>query len=172
MTKKQDGQDELLRLFEEQFGLMKKQLGFKSSLQEIDDIFFLKDIVLKEGFVSPKLSRMVCSRIVELFMSWAGYLHSLVMPNPGSMINVSESQMFPDKEKEDIMQLISKIMVLASRNSMVSLTKDKKNDAKFIDDSVALWKEINPKLQQIIRHVNEGWDEQSQAKKPEKYDEL
>ena len=59
-------------------------------------------------------------------------------------------------------QLISDAMALISLNSLVGLTKNKKEEAKFIDNSVAFWKErYNPKLTEIMKKINENWKKKS-----------
>ena len=151
--------NELVKEFEEKFSLMKKELGFKASLDELDGIFFIKDFVLEKKFVSEKLSRMVCGRILDLYGSWINYLHGLIMPNPNYLPGVTESQMFDDKD--EIMKMLEKIMALVSMNTLVGLTKDRKMESKFIDDSVKLWKELNPKLIKILEKVNKNWVEKS-----------
>lgn len=151
--------EELLNELDGKFAVMKKELGFKASLEELDGIFFLRDLVLKEGFVSGQVSRMLCSRIVDMYMSWANYLHGFIIPNSGSMINLTESQIFNDAEKAVILSTFNKILALVSANTLNGLTKDKKAEARFVDDSVSLWNELNPKLQQIIKRVNTAWVE-------------
>ena len=148
---------ELLMEFEEKFETIKKELKFKTNLEELDSIFFLKDYVLEKEYVSEKLSRMVCGRIMELYGSWINYLHGLVMPNPNYLPGVTESQMFEDKD--EIMKMLEKIMALVSMNTLVGLTKDKKLESKFIDDSVQLWREINPELVKMLKKVHHTWVE-------------
>lgn len=139
---------------------MKKELGFKASLEELDSIFFLRDYILREGYVSSSLSRAISHRIVDLFLSWNNYLHGMIMPNPQYLPNVSESELFDEEEKKDIILIISKIMSLSSRNSLIGVNKDKSKEGKFIDDSVVLWNDVlNPKLTEILKKVNKYWSE-------------
>lgn len=153
---------ETLQELEREFKKMKSDLGFKSSMEELDKIFFVKDLVLKDGFVSERFSRRLCHRIVETYMDWNGYLHSIVMPNPQSMLNLMESKLFSQEEKKDIMEMMKKIMELSSRNSVIALTFDKKKEAKFIDDAVSFWEnEFREKLEKIMVKVNSEWDKKS-----------
>ncbi|MFH1316211.1 MAG: hypothetical protein ABII01_01715 [Candidatus Woesearchaeota archaeon] len=151
---------ELMQEFEKEFEKIKKELGFKSNLDELDRIFFIKDHILKEGYVSNRLSRVVCRRIVDLFMSWGGYIHSIIMPNPSSMINMTENSVFDDKEKEDLIKLMNKTLAYSSRNTLIGLNKKKDEEAKFIDDSLKFWnKVLEPELTKIIEKVNKSWEE-------------
>ena len=156
---------ELMKEFEEEFEKTRKELGFKPTLAELDNIFFLKDFISKEGFVSNKLSRQICGRMVDLFGTWYNYLHTIVMPNPASMLNMTESQAFSDEEKQEIMALMAKCMSQVSKNTLNGLTKDKKEEAEFIDSSVELWKkELNPKLREMIKKVKSSWGNKLESK--------
>lgn len=156
--------DKLIERFEKEFEEMKKGLGFKSTLAELDRIFFLKDYIATSGFVSNKLSRMVSSRLKDLFMMWYNYLHALVMPNPSSLLVMTESSFFSDEEKQGIIQLMSRITAHISENTLIGLTKDKKAEADYIDNSVKLWKEIKPSLVRIMKHARDSWLEKSKEK--------
>lgn len=161
---------ELIRKFEEEFGKIKKEHGFKAALEELDKIFFLRDFISKEGFVSEKLSRQVCGRMVDTFGLWYNYLHTIVMPNPSSMLNMTENQAFSDEEKQEILVLMNRIMAQISENTLNGLTKDKKSEAEFIDSSVEFWNNaLNPKLKEIIKKIKSDWIEKSkpQAKNTE-----
>lgn len=158
-------QDEIISRLEKDFESLKKDMKIKSSFDDLERIFFLKDYIQKEGYVSTRLSRAISRRIVDLYMSWAGYLHGLIIPNPNSMITVTEHNMFEDKEKEEILRLMNRILAHCSKNSLNGLTQDLKEEAKFIDDSVALWDgEVNPKMVELIRKVNKGWTEKANEK--------
>ena len=156
---------ELMKEFEEEFEKIKKEMGFKATLADLDSIFFLKDFISKEGYVSNKLSRQICGRMVDLFGTWYNYLHTIIMPNPASMLNMTESQAFPDEEKQEILAIMAKCMAQVSKNTLNGLTKNKKDEAEFMDSSVELWKkELNPKLRDIIKKVKSNWAEKLESK--------
>jgi len=157
-------QDELLKRLKEEFELVRKELKFKATFDELNNTFFLQDTVLQQGFTSPRLSRQICGRIADLFWSWNNFLHSLIMPNPSSMIIMTESQEFGEQEKKEIIRLMTRVMAHVSANSIAGLTKDKKLEAKFIDDSVALWNELSPKLTELSKKLNTMWTERAQVK--------
>jgi hypothetical protein len=155
---------DLIKEFEEGFDAVKKGLGFKASLNELDSVFFLRDFISKEGFVSTALSRQVCARINETLVGWYNYMHSIIMPNPGSMLNMTESQAFSDEEKQELMLTMNKIMAVASSNTLNGLTKDKKEEARFIDNALSIWnKTVKPKGIEILKKVNANWKEKSKG---------
>ena len=160
---------ELLDEFEKEFEKAKKELKFKATLEELDDTYFLKDFISKEGFVSNRLSRQICRRIVDLYMSWAQYFHGLLMPNPNSIVNMAESNAIDDEDKEEITKLLDKLMLAANENNLIGLTKDKKAEAEFIDNSISLWKEIKPVFEKVTKKVKGKWEDRLKSK-PKKED--
>ena len=110
---------ELIKELEEKFQEMKKDLGFNTTLEELDEIFFLKDYFQKERVIYNSLSRAICGRIVDTLNSWLNFIHGLIMPNPNSMINLVESQSFNENERQEFNKLIVKIMNYISRNNIL-----------------------------------------------------
>lgn len=153
-----DRNQELIKEFETEFAKLKKELGFKATLDELDSAFFIRDAVLTDGFVSNNLSRQVFSRITNTYMNWNNYLHGLVFMNPGNMMLMTESRMFKDDEKKKINTLISNAMGFVSANTLVGLMKDKKKEAKLIDDSMEFWnKTFRPEIEKIMKRISDGW---------------
>ena len=91
-------------------------------------------------------------------MGWNEYLHSLIMPNPQNILNIGESKIFSQEEREEIIELIKKIMEINSRNNLINLTKNQEEETKLIDDSVNFWDtEFKVKLIKIMKKINEEW---------------
>lgn len=150
--------DNLLKDLESGFEKIKKDLGFKATLDELDEIFFIRDAILGERFVSNHLSRQICSRIANTYMNWNNYLHGLVFTNPGNMMLMTEGRMFNDEEKKKMSSLISETMGLVSTNTLIGITKDKKKEAEFIDESINFWNSrFKPEIEKVMKKVNEGW---------------
>ena len=153
---------ELIAELEDKFKGMSKKLKLKHSLEDFDRIFFVRDFILQHGFVSESLSRMFCSRIVSLYESWANYLQGILMPNPSSLIHMYGSNSFSKQEKAGIASLINDMMALVSRNSLIGLTKDRKAEARFLDDAVVLWDTFfKEKLIEIEKKANVFWVDKS-----------
>ncbi|MBT7902552.1 hypothetical protein HN587_01725 [Candidatus Woesearchaeota archaeon] len=149
---------ELMSEFETEFEKIKQELKFKSSLAELDNIFFLKDFIHSSKFVSDSLSRQVCGRICETLNGWSGYLHGLVMPVPHSMFSVTENKMINESDNKAILLAMKKIMEFSSRNSFIGLSKDKKAEAEFVDETVKFWNtELKGLLIKTMGEVNAGW---------------
>ena len=150
----------ILRELQEKFDSCKNELGFSVSLDEIDSAFFIKDAVLSVGFVSENFSRQLCSRMIDTFMSWNGYLNGLLMPNPSYMAGGMESKLFTSEEdKKEIWDLIKGSMKLGTTNNLNGLTKDKVEEGKFIDEAMNYWtNDFKPKLTKIVGKTSKGWN--------------
>lgn len=149
---------EILHELEIEFAKIKKDLGFKTTLDQLDSVFFIRDEILNEGFVSNFLSRQICSRITNTYMNWNNYLHGLVFVNPGNMMLMTEARMFNDVDKKRMSSLISETMGLVSNNTLIGITKDKKKEAEFIDNALGFWNtKFKPEIEKVMKKVHDGW---------------
>lgn len=154
--------EELMQELSEEFEKIKKELGFKATLEELEEIFFIKDYVLQIRFISTSLSRLITWRIRELLDSWINQIHAWIIPNPSSMILMSESQLLTEQEKQSLTKMMNKFREFTSRNTVIGLTKNKKEEAKYIDDSINLWNENKEELIKTMQKIQNYWEEQSQ----------
>jgi len=156
---------DIIKEFQLKFEEMKKELGFKVSLDDLDNIFFIRDLILKEGYISHNLSRFVCGRIVETYSSWVNYLHGIILPNQGSIIGMTECNAFDEEEKKDIHLIMNKMMAFSCQNTLIGLEKDKKIEAEFIDNSVNQWeKQFKTKLIKLTKKINKSWADKAKGK--------
>jgi hypothetical protein len=152
--------EKLLKELKGEFDKSKKEMGFKASFEELEKVFYIKDYVLKEGFVSSRFDRVLCHRVIETVNSWGWFLHGIVVPNPNSMFSITESQYFGEDEKKQFNELMNKTAEIASRNSLLVLNQDKVAEGKLIDDAIEFWnKEFNPELTKIMGKINKNWSD-------------
>jgi hypothetical protein len=152
--------EDLLKGINQEFNLMKKELNFKATLDELDDIFFIEDYILRVGFISKSLSRIICGAIADTFNLWVGQLHSWIMPNTSSIIGISESDIFDEKEKKDMQHIMKVFRAFISENVVIGLTKDKEREGKYIDNALLLWNENKSTLITYAKKVNDYWNRQ------------
>ena len=162
---------DLLKVLDEKYKEARAELGFKSSFQELNEIFYIQDSVLKDRYVSPRFSRQLCRRIAETYTSWINYFQGLLMPNPANLTLIAESKNLNEQDREELSLLISKTVALLVRNSIAGLNKDKEEEAKFIDDAVAFWNTtFKPGLIKILQKSKSEWDLKAQGIKQKKED--
>ena len=144
------------------FNEMKKELGFNVTLDELDDVFFIRDFVQQAKFVSNKPSRAVCARMIDTFQSWTPVLQNILMPNPGSLVTMTEGKPFEEEDKKNASKLLCQIMEMTRRHNLIGLTKDKKEEGKFIDEAYKFWNETSSKqLVPILKKLNETWKKEA-----------
>ncbi|MCR4327877.1 MAG: hypothetical protein NUV46_04845 [Nanoarchaeota archaeon] len=149
----------LLSEAEESFNELKDELDFKTSYEELDREFSIRDSVLVTGFVSTEFSKQICSRIVDFYRDWHGYLNNLLLPNPSFYAGQTESKLFnSEDDRKRIWNLITLSMKFSSMHSLNVLNGEKSIQAKFIDEGYNSWINVfKPGLMYILTKVSEGW---------------
>lgn len=148
---------ELIAKLESDFGQLRQRLGFNATFEALDEVFFFRDFVSQHKFVSNNLARMLSARISETFNSWVGHLHAWVVPNPGSMINVSEHNHFSEEEKQQMIQVMHAFMVVLSKNTCIGITKDQVAQKELFDEAIAVWHEHKMTLERLTGKAHTYW---------------
>ncbi len=151
----------LLKEIQVEFEKLKKEIGVKVTLEELDKLFLVKDYILSFGFVPEDFSYQVRARISSFYSSWSNYLQGILFPNPSSLLAMSESKIFSDDEKREISRIISKLMAVASLNSFLNVSKDKKLEKEFFEKSIKTWTFVHQNLHEIMKKVSENWDKEN-----------
>lgn len=149
-----------IALLDKEFERVRKELGFTATLEELDAIFFVRDFIARDKYVSTNLNRQLCHCIAGLFNNWAGYMHNIIMPPPGNMFYSAESSQFSEDERAQLIQTMHKFMAHVSKNTLIGLTKDKKEEAAFIDSSITFWNDNKHILISALTKTQTYWAEQ------------
>lgn len=148
----------LLEELKEKFEKAKSEIGFKSNFDEVEKAFYLKDAVLTAGFVSERFPRQLRARIVDNYKVWMSFLHNLLLPNAQNIISLNESKVFTSEEKNEIGNVLGKMMQIITRNDLINLEENKKLEAELIDEAVNRWNgEFNPYLVDVMKKIDERW---------------
>ena len=145
---------------EKKYSMYAKENSLEISLDELDAIFFIRDYVQREGYISNFFGRMICYRIAERYKQWILFIHKLVMPNPGSLLDQQESILF--ENKDELVVLLHKLLELKTRYTLIGLDPKISSEVQFIRDSVSLWKSISPDLLRYVKSINTMWKEKKQ----------
>lgn len=143
---------------ESSYSELRKKYEVKTTLNELDKLFQIKDSFLKLSFIPGNLSFFVRSRIQEFYSSWIGYLQNLLFPSTSSLISMSEGKLFNEGEKKEIGKIVGNMMAIISKNSILTLEPNIKEEGEFIDSAVKLWKSsLSPKILTLMKKVNDNW---------------
>ncbi|MBR9705451.1 hypothetical protein GOV14_00285 [Candidatus Pacearchaeota archaeon] len=150
--------EKLILELEQKFDETKKDLGFKATFKELDSIFFITDFILEVGFVSDRFSRQLSHRIGNTYVSWLGTMQDIVSPNPHNPVLLAEVKNCDDQDRKDAHDLIKVIMKSLRQNALIGVTKNKKEEKEFIDDSVNNWNKVmKPKITKLYRKFVKNW---------------
>ncbi|MGM5482585.1 MAG: hypothetical protein ACQESF_03930 [Nanobdellota archaeon] len=151
--------NELIKELESEFSRLKKKHHLNVTLKELDEVFGIKDYFLRQGFISPEIIKHIAARNVEIFNSWMNYIHNLIMPTPQNMVSNAESQIFTEKEKEEFIEFMNKVMAHTSKNTVYLLNQNKEKQAEFIEESYHFWiDKVRPELVMIMEKINAYWE--------------
>ncbi|MFQ5621198.1 MAG: hypothetical protein ACE5FT_05105 [Candidatus Nanoarchaeia archaeon] len=136
-----------------------QKLGLKHSLDDFDKIFQARDLFIREGFVRDQFDRALCDLAANIMNDWTGFLHAIVMPNPQSMIWMAEHHFFAEREREEMVELMNKIIAFTTKITEIRLTNDQKAKIDFLNDSVPFWNDVMaPHLLKIANKRKAEWD--------------
>lgn len=150
---------QIVRELEEKFENSKKEIGFQTSLDELDSIFFIKDSVLSNGFVSDNFSRQMCARIADVYGNWINYLNNLLISNPNFLVFQTEYKLFSSEEdRKFLWSLIKGAMKFTSLNNLISANRNKLLEKDFIDESYHFWKDsFGGSIEKITQKIYNAW---------------
>lgn len=154
--------EKLLIELRKKFDLTKARLGFKSTFEEINEMSYIEDMVLSQGYVSNQFSRQMINRMVETFYSWITEVYAWVYPQPMDIIHNLECKKISPEERKEFLQMISKIMHLVRKNKRIAFEGLlKKEEADFIDELVNFDKEhFNPFMLKYNSRFEKVWEEE------------
>ena len=151
---------ELIKELRETFEKTKKELNFKTSFEEIDSVFYLTDLILEKKFISNDFSNQLRTRILDVLIWWDNYLHGLVMPNPQNLFMIHESKALNEADKKKMMKMMSRVAHILSKNHLLRLSSNKKEEGKLIDEMIGFWKEkYLPFMKEIMSKLEYSWKE-------------
>lgn len=128
-------------------------------LQELDKEFevaaYIHDL---EGLnLQYQMLLEIRRRMAERFNSWINYLHALIFPDQGSMIDMKESDQFNEDEKNLINDLINKLMYINRVGIKLDLLNSEQEEAKYIRSYYKIWMDLKNAIKYIVDKNIEAW---------------
>jgi hypothetical protein len=151
----------------EAYNEFKEKSGMKVEFEDFDKVFLLRDNCMADGFIPKFFGMTLVSRVVNNLGRWLDVMHHFVMPNPSSLVRLTEANMFDEEDKKNMQKVMTTIMTKLSRYTIIEVNKDDKEIAKFIDDIYDYWN--NDLKETILKYSNQiidGWQDELK-----KYDE-
>ncbi len=101
--------------------------------------------------------RFVRRTIVNLFSFLLNYLHEFIYPNRNSAVLMEEFKSFDEKEKDEIVKIIARVMAVLRLNTSFALYHNEKKEADFIEFCCKEWFDLKEKLKPISEKNISFW---------------
>jgi|GEM_PF-6497083 len=96
-------------------------------------------------------------RIKDVFHPVTHYLGGVLQPDSGSFAEIYEYRMYTDKDKEHILNIYKRCMVLDKEMFICEMENEAKKGVACINKCLAEWKDIKAQLIPLITRLKEHW---------------
>ncbi len=91
-------------------------------------------------------------------VAWAcTMVQSILQPNPGSLVNLQESNCFARDDKQRLFNLLKEMMQLERKSLLLDINPDEKNDAAFINESYKHWSSFKNEVAWAAEKMHKHW---------------
>ena len=117
----------------------------------------MKDRITEKNLLPEDILGFIRKSIAETYTALVNHFHGLLFPAQ-NLILMTESEAFSEDEKNEIFKIAKKLMAAISKNNLLAITRNKLEEAKFIDECVSKWeKELKPEIEKILNKIYEKW---------------
>ena len=123
---------------------------------ELDAEFEISAIEAESG-----LLREVRKQISEKVGNVSSLVEEVLQPDT-NLVNLYESRVFDEAEKQRLFELYKRLMVVDRTLVELMIANDEKLDAEFIKSFAAEWKKTKPELLRFVRKLKESWEKETE----------
>jgi len=146
--------EELQKAYEEK----RKKYPKLPEMNKLNFEFEVSNSIEERGYMPKFPLRFVRRCMAYLMSGYVGYLHDFILPNVQSAIAMKEYEYFDEKEKEQIIKLIQRLMRINRHNSSLELLRNEKEDVKFIVEMFDEWKKFKQDIKPFMLKNVDSWD--------------
>jgi hypothetical protein len=129
--------EELLKELRKQFNLTKEKLKFKATFDEINEVSYIEDMALSQGFVSNQFSRQMINRMIDGPYSWLNDLYGWLYPPPTDLIHLNEGKSLTQEERKEVLEMLELIIHLFRKNKRIAFEGlNPEEEGRFVDELV------------------------------------
>ena len=140
---------------EEQYNKLKDKHNLPE-FEELDKEFEISSIE-HDKF----LLREIINKMIERVDSFSKILEDLLQPDTSLLSSMYETKFFDENDKEKIYALYKKLMVIIRESLEVSLKRDEKEEAIFINKTLDGWKGLKTNLFEFISKLKDFWKKET-----------
>ena len=128
--------------------------------QDLNDDFEVE--FLKE---KSFLTRQVRRKINEKVIFFCRIIESLLYPTQQHIINMREIANFSEDKKKEIDKIYKELMLYERQSLLLDVSPNNKDDINYINDVFNFWKKIKPKMEEIVKIMQEAWKKEKALEK-------
>jgi len=113
------------------------------------------------------LTRQIRRKMNEKIIFFCRIIESLLYPTQQHIINMREVSNFSEDKKKEIENVYKELMFLERQSLMLDVNPNEKDDIKYINEIFNFWKKIKPKMEKIVKLMQEAWKKEKSLKKNE-----
>jgi len=147
-----------MKNIEEQYNKLKNNYNLPE-FKDLDKEFGISSI--ENG---KFLLRETINKIMERVDFFSELLECSLQPDTSSLRSMNESKFFEDKERRIFYILYKKLMVISRESTEVSLKREEKEEADFINKTFDEWKELKTDLLKFVEKVKDSWKKETDIK--------
>ncbi|MBW2992589.1 hypothetical protein KY345_05210 [Candidatus Woesearchaeota archaeon] len=136
---------------------LKKKHKDLPNFEDLDNEFEISAI--EEPFTLRNIRR----KIIEKVEYYAKIIEELLQPET-NLINMYETRVFAENEKEDIYNILKKLMFFTRLSAETALKADEKEDVNFLANFLKEWTKLKPSLLNIISRIKDSWEKETELK--------
>jgi hypothetical protein len=149
---------ELKKELREKFEEFKSKTGFSVTYEQINDSFSLEAHFLEDGYIDFNFERQLTKKILDSVFGWVSSFHSIIMPNPQDMINMTEVKNFNQEDKQRLFSTIAKLVKIGREITLNNLNSDIKAQGEFVDKMYEFWiNELKPAAIWFEETCRDAW---------------
>lgn len=141
----------------EKYSELKKEFSNLPEYKELDNEFEISDI--EGSFILRNIRR----KIIEKVECYSKIIEELLQPE-NNLINMYETKVFADSEKEDIYNILKKLMFFTRLSAETALKAEEKEDVDFLVNFYKEWIELKPDLLRLVSRIKDSWEKETELK--------
>jgi hypothetical protein len=143
---------------EEQYNKLKSKYKLPK-FEDLDKEFEIS-VIENEKF----LIREIINKIIERIDFFSKILEELLQPDTSLLSSMHETRFFDEKDKENIYGLYKKLMIISRESFEVSLKRDEREEAVFVNKVFDEWKELKKDLLKFVDKMKDSWKKETDIK--------
>ncbi|MCF7866123.1 hypothetical protein K9L67_00330 [Candidatus Woesearchaeota archaeon] len=145
--------------FISKYNILKEQHQLPN-LSELDKEFFVEYTMGNWRTIPENTLIFTMNLIMDYYIGWINFCHTLINGNPQSMILMREAEFFSNEEKKEIIKVMQNLTIISRKQTIINLKNEEKETAQFIKEIFESWKNIKPKLLKYADHSHKKWLEE------------